>query len=847
MWRITIKGLLAHKLRLALTGLAIVLGVTFVTGTFVLTDTLHNTFTGLFNKVYQNIDLEIRGTAAFSNPSGGTAIRKPFSESLLSRVRAVPGVTIADGGVGGYAQYVAKNGKAITTGGAPTIGATFEPDRQLSSLKLVEGTGPQNASQVVMDQGTARKYGFHVGDRVEILLPGAPQTFTISGIVRFGTANNLAGATIAAFQLATAQRLFGKVGQLDTIDIIVASGANRSTVGRSVAAMLPRGVEVVTGQTVANEDSSSINQALGFFSTGLLVFAFISLFVGAFTIFNTFSIIVGQRTRELALLRIIGASERQIFRSVLLEAFLLGLAASIVGLGLGVLTAMGLDALLKAFGIALPQGPLVFAPRTVVVALIVGVGVTVISAISPARRAVRIPPIAALASYLRASAESPRRRFVIGVAIGALGVLALVVGVGKPAIQLVGLGAVAIFIGVGMLAPLVARPISGVLGRPLAAIFGASGKLGRRNSMRSPRRTAQTASALMVGLALVSTFTVFGASISQSATSGIKDAVIADYIITASSAGAPQSGFSAAAAAAVARVPGVTTVSSINGGMFEFRRSVLNLTAISPQDVSRTVILRMDSGAGASALSNGDLLIDTTTANSKHLQVGERIRVTFAETGPTTVRIGGIFKSNAVLGSYVVGDNFFRSHFAANTLPVAILLRASRGSSAGTTAAIRAGLESYPNLKIQTRAQFIETQQAQVNQLLGLIYALLALAILIALIGIVNTLMLSVFERTREIGLLRAVGMRRRQVRAMIRSEAVILSVFGAVIGIVVGTGLGVALADSLKQQGITDISVPYASLAIFLVVAALLGLAAATWPARRAAQLNVLDAIAVE
>jgi putative ABC transport system permease protein len=847
MWRITIKGMLAHKLRLALTGLAIVLGVTFVSGTLVLTDTLHSTFTSLFNRVYQNVDLEVRGSAVFSNQSGGTAVRKPFSESLLSTVRAIPGVQFADGGVGGFAQYVAKNGKAVTTGGAPTIGLTFGQQRQLSSLKLIAGSGPRGPTQVAMDQGTAQKYGFHVGDRVEVLLPGAPQTFTISGIVRFGSANNLAGATITAFDLATSQRLFDKIGQLDTIDITVASGANKAAVERSIVAVLPRGVEVVTGQTVADENSSLINQALGFFSTALLVFAFISLFVGAFTIFNTFSIIVGQRTKELALLRIVGASRRQIFLSVLLEALLLGLAASIVGLGLGVLTAMGLNALLRAFGISLPGGALVFAWRTVVAALVVGVGVTVVSAISPARHAVRIAPIAALVNLERSTVESTRRRVVIGSTVGIVGVISLFVGLTKETIQLVGLGAVAIFIGVGMLAPFVARPMSSVLGRPLAAAFGVSGQLGRENSMRSPRRTAQTASALMVGLALVSTFSVFGASISKSATSGISDAIIADYIITGSSPGAPMSGISTAVPATAARLPGITSLSSIDGGMFEVQHSVLNLVAISPTDLSKTVVLRIASGSGVNALSRGDLLIDTTTANRRHWKVGATIHATFAETGPATLRIGGIYKPNAILGSYVVSDSFFRSHYAANTQPAVLLVNADGGASPVTTAAITTGLKEYANLKIQTRPEFIATQQASVNQLLGLIYALLALAILIALIGIVNTLVLSVFERTRELGLLRAIGMRRRQVRAMIRSEALILSIFGAVIGVVVGTAIGVALTLSLKQQGITDVVIPYRNLAVFLVIAGLLGLAAAAWPARRAARLNILEAIAVE
>jgi len=615
-------------------------------------------------------------------------------------------------------------------------------------------------------------------------------------------------------------------------------------VQRGIAQVLPAGVEVVTGQTVANEQTNAINQALSFFSTALLVFAFISLFVGGFTIFNTFSIIVGQRTRELALLRVLGASRRQVFRSVLLEATILGIVASLVGLGLGVLTAVGLEALLKGFGITLPSGPLVFESRTVVAALVVGVGVTVVSAVSPARRAVRIPPVAALADYRGGEDESSRRRIVVGTVIAALGIVALAFGLTKPAIQLVGVGALAVFIGVGMLAPVVARPMSSALGRPLAGLLGISGRLGRENSMRSPRRTAQTASALMVGLALVSTIAVFGASLSRSATSSVDQAISADYIVT--NPGSGGGGFSGSVATAAARVPGLSAISTVYSGTFEFQNSLSGLTSVSTDHLSQTVILRMVAGRGAPALSAGELLIDSSTANTKHLEVGSVVAVRFAETGSSTMRIGGIFKPNALLGSFVVGDGFFLSHFN-NPLAVAVLLRARGGASGAGEAAVTTALKAYPNLTIQTRAQFEKTQQAQVNQLLGLVYALLGLAVVIALIGIVNTLMLSVFERTHEIGLLRAVGMRRRQVRAMIRSESVILSLFGAVIGVVVGTALGVAFAASLKEQGITDIVVPVSNLIVFLIIAALLGLGAASFPARRAAKLDVLAAIAAE
>ncbi len=841
MWKVTVKGLLAHKLRLALTGLAIVLGVTFISGTLVLTDTLHNTFTTLFGHVYQNVDFEIRGTAAFDNGSA-TASRKPVPQSILPTVRHLPGIAYAEGTVTGSAQFVAPDGKAVTTGGAPTLGFSFDPDQRLSALRLVSGVAPTTPDQVVMDEGTAQKYHFAVGDRVRILFVGPPQTFTISGLVKFGSADNLAGATLAAFDLPTAQRLFGLTGRYNAIDVLTNPGADKATVETSIAAVLPKGIEVVTGQTVANEQTSSIDQALSFFSTALLVFAFISLFVGAFTIFNTFSILVGQRTKELALLRIVGASRRQVFRSVLTEAALLGTVASLIGLGLGVLGAVGLEALLKAFGITLPTGPLVFEAHTVIAALVVGIGVTVVSAVSPARRAVRIPPVAALSEHQSRDDESSRRRIVLGTVIALVGIAALVVGLTKPAIQLVGVGAVAVFVGIGMLAPIVARPIASVLGRPLARLLGISGKLGRENSMRSPRRTAQTSSALMVGLALVATIAVFGASLSKSATSSVDNAISADYIISNSGSGA--TGISSSVAGTAARVPGVTAVSTVYSGQFEFRHSVSGLTAISANHLADTIILKMRSGTGAPSLAAGDLLIDTTTANSDHLSVGSKVPITFAQTGSSTVRIGGIYQPNSLLGSFVVSDDFFLANFT-NPLPVAVLLRTGTTGAVGKSLA--AGLAAYPNLQIQTRAQFEKSQQQQVNQLLGLVYALLALAVVIALIGIVNTLMLSVFERTHEIGLLRAVGMKRRQVRAMIRSESVILSLFGAIIGVVVGTALGIAFAASLKQQGITDIVVPVASLIVFLVLSALLGLGAATWPARRASKLDVLAAIAVE
>ena len=451
------------------------------------------------------------------------------------------------------------------------------------------------------------------------------------------------------------------------------------------------------------------------------MFALISLFVGAFTIFNTFSITVGQRTRELALLRVVGASRRQVFRSVLGEAVVVGLAASLIGLGLGVLAALALKALLGAFGVTLPSAPLVFEARTVVLALAVGIGVTVISAIGPARRAVRIAPVAALVATGEEPAESLRRRVTIGGVAAIGGIAALVAGLTAPAIGLVGLGAMAVFIAAGLLAPIVARPMSSALGRPLGALLGAPGRMGRENSMRSPRRTAQTAAALMVGIALVSAIAVLGASLSRSARTNLESAVTADDIITG-----PSSGFSTSVAAAVSRIPGVSTVTNVYKGQFELRGSLSSLAAVDPAGLRRTVHLAITAGSGARALAAGQLLIDTTTASAKHLTVGSVVPVTFAQTGASTVTVGGIFKANPLIGSYLVGAGFFVSHFH-NPLPVAVLISTQPGAGR-VERAINNYLGVYPNVGVQSRAQFEHAQQATVNQELGLVYVLLALA-----------------------------------------------------------------------------------------------------------------------
>jgi putative ABC transport system permease protein len=836
MTRLTIKGLLAHKLRLALTSLAIMIGVTFITGAFVLSDTLHATFESLVGNADQSIDFQVRGDAQLST-SGANAVRNPIPGSLRSTIGHLPGVETAEGQVAGYAQFVSHRGTAIAGGIGGTVGVNFGADTEVAAIRLVGGRAPTNPDDVVMDAGTAAKYHFSVGQHVKVLSSLSPRTFIITGIADFGTSANFDGTTLAAFTLPTAQRLVGETGQLDDINVATAPGADRATVEHEIARVLPPGVELVTGRTVASENTTAIDQGLSFLSTALVIFALIALFVGGFTILNTFSIIVGQRTRELALLRIVGASRRQVLGSVLGEAAIVGAVSSLAGLGLGVGAAVGLETLLRTFGIGLPTGPLVLEARTVIVALVVGIGVTTIAAIGPARRAMRVAPIAAIVGLSSQTETSNRWRIAGGVAVTALGSVFLGVGLDASAVTAVGIGAACVFVGAAMLAPVVAGPLAGTIGRPLARLAGTAGALGRRNAMHSPLNTAQTSAALMVGVALVSAMAVFGASASRSITADVDRAIRANLIVTTSSGPLPPSVPSAAAA-----VPGVTATAAVYRSQFEVEHTLATLTAVPATQRSATVDLRMTAGS-AGALADGELLVASTTARNDHLAVGEVLPVDFARTGPTRLRIGGLYQANTLIGNYFVDARTFLAHFPA-TLPGALLVRTD---STGADQRVSQALAGYPNLTIQSRAQFEKTETASVNELLGLVYALLALAGIIALIGIVNTLLLSVFERTHEIGLLRAVGMSRRQVRTMIRSEALIIAVFGAVTGIMIGTGLGIALVTSLRASGITYTVVPASSIVAFLVISAVLGLVAAAWPARRAARLDLLDAIAVD
>jgi len=847
MTRAVLKGVFAHKLRLFLTAMAVVLGVSFVAGTFVLTDTINSTFDTLFKEISAGSDVSVRAASGFGTDAGSGAdtARDTVPASVLDAVRRVAGVAAAEGTVGGYAQVVDKAGKAVTTTGAPTLGFNWTTTPDLSPLRLRSGREPQKPGEVMVDVVTAEAHKFAIGDKVKVLFRGPTEDFTIVGTAGFGQADNLAGATLAIFDLSTAQRVFGKVGRYDSIDIRAGDGVPSLELRDRVRNVVPEGAEVVTSQQVATENANAVQSALSFFSTALLVFAGISLFVGGFIILNTFSILVAQRTRELALLRALGASRRQVLISVIAEAGIVGMFASLIGLGLGVLVAIGLQSLLKAFGIDLPSSGTKVLPRTVVVSLTVGVVVTVLSSISPARRASRIPPMAALRGGGIEAGGSLRKRTIAGAVVAALGGAALFGGLfggGDNALSLVGLGAALVFVAVALLSPLAAKPMARVIGAPFVRIAGLSGKLGRQNAMRNPRRTAATAAALTVGLGLVACVSVLAASIKDSAAGVVDDYLSADYIISTSNF---MPTISTDLAPMLARQPELAAVSGLQTGEWRSQGQSRSLYGADPAALGR--VLKFDVTSGdAVGLQRGEVMIDDTELKNRGLAVGGRLPMTFARTGARDLRIAGTYAKNQLLGGYLVSTATFDTNFS-DRLDFVVLAKSGPGvTPAVARAAVERVTKEFPNVELRDQSEFKRQQGDKVNQILGLVSALLALSILIALFGIVNTLALSVFERTRELGLLRAVGMSRRQVRSMIRGESVIIAVLGAVLGLAVGVLFGWALVTAITDQGI-NLVIPGGQLVVYVILAAIAGVIAAVFPARRAARLDVLAAISYE
>jgi putative ABC transport system permease protein len=848
MGKATLKGLLAHKLRLAATALAIVLGVSFVAGTYVLTDTITASFDTLFKQVTQGIDVAVRSQETFGGFDTGE-VRDPMPEEVLNEVKGVDGIRVAEGSVTGYAQLVGKDGKAVTTGGAPSLGVSLSQGTAFSAGSTIRsGRLPSGPGELVVDAKTATDTGYKVGDRVKVLFQGPAKTFTVSGIIGFGQADNLGGARLVGFDLPTAQELLNRNGKFDEIDAAAAEGVTPEQLRDRVRAVLDPRYEVLTGAELAEDTAAQINDTIGrFLSTALLAFAFVSLLVGGFLIFNTFTIIVAQRTRELALLRCLGASRRQVMSSVLLESLIVAVIASLVGLGLGVLIASGLKALLSTFlGGDIPTTGIQFQPRTVIVSLAVGVIITVLAALLPALKATRVPPVAALQPETAfAPTGFRKRRIVLGVLVTVVGIALLLAGLFRPEgnrLVNVASGAVVVFFGVAILSPLIARPLARLIGWPFARAFRLPGSLARQNAMRNPRRTASTAAALMIGLALVAFVSIFAASIKASTTKTLEDTVSADYILFNDQF----QPFSPEAAQRLAQQPELAAVAGMRIGPWKLNGAGKSLFAVDPAAYSQVVKTETTAGS-LDALASGGLAVKDTVAKANGWTVGENVAMEFPRTGVQQIPVKAIYTDNQLNGDYLLALSDYERNYS-DQADSQILVKAAPGvPPASSRAAVDRVMADFPNVTVRDQAEFRDQQARQIDQIINLFYSLLGLAILIALFGIVNTLGLSIFERIRELGLLRAVGATRAQLRSMIRWEAVIIAVLGAVLGLAVGVFFGWTIVRALASQGISEFTLPAGQLLLFVVAAGLAGILAAVLPGRRAAKVDVLRAITTE
>ena len=904
MWKYTLKSLFDRKLRLGLTMLAIVLGVAFTVASFVVADSLRATFSKLVNDIEAGVDLTARTKLDF----GDSTDRKPIDAQLLTPIRAVDGVKAADGRIATSPVIPLKtNGDDVTTTGAPLLGLNYPTDQNLSQLIQKAGRPPNGPTEFNLDVDTAKNSHFEVGQTYTLIGPKGRRQFTLVGTVAFvRESNDTVGAVLSVFDTATAQDFLDRANVYDEIVIQVADGANIAQVQQRVGALLPDTAEAVDKAVKIAEEQDNFNQFTNVFGTILLVFAAVIVFVSAFIINNTFQIVLGQRVRELGLLRALGASSKQVRRSVLGEAFLVGLTATVIGTLLGVVLGKAVHAILNSTGFGLPNGPLQLRPRTMIAAAVVGIGITMLSALSPALRTRRLSPIDALQADARLAGAGLRRRIVIGTGVSALGLLLLGLGLfggfaTAPLLVCLALGALAAFIGVNLLSPLIARPVARTVGRSafgwifivlggllavaavgifivgiasvvdgkpagivLSVVFspivaglawlsfdggrgarGLTGQLGRENAARNPRRTASTAAALMIGLALVSMAAVVGESLKKSFLGTLDNAVEADWFIRPSNNFNPTAALPKEYTDKLRALPEVESVVAyrFSFGGIKVAGDQKDLNATDFPQLSRHVNIDVIKGSTDKAPDDG-LLVHQDPAKDNHYDIGSKVEVQFNDGQTETLTVAAIYKDATILGNWVISNAMWDKHFTRQ-LDQFITLRLKPGvDPAVAKTAIQTVGKDYPQAKAEDRVQFKKTQQKQIDFILRLINIFLLLSIIIAFVGIVNTMSLSVFERTRELGLLRAVGTTRPQLGHMIKWEAAIVALLGGLLGIVLGVLFGIAAVAAVPKSFIKTTSIPVGQLLIYVVFAGLAGLVAAWFPARRAAKLNVLDAI---
>jgi putative ABC transport system permease protein len=856
MRRVALRGLLARKLRSTLTAVAIVLGVAMVSGTLVLTDTIDKAFDSIFSSSYEQTDAVVSGKKLVEWSQTGKA---QISEDVLANVRALPEVEAAAGtildlsGDTNQAKILDREGKAIQ-GNNPTFGLGVEPaDERFNPFKLVAGHWAAGPGEVVVDLNTAEKQGFELGDSVKVAGEGPVGSYELTGVARFGDVDSLGGATIALFDVETARTVLGKSG-FDAVAVAAKDGVSQERLIDAIASSLPDSAEVRTGDEQAAVDGEGVGEFVKFIRYFLLAFGGIALFVGAFVIFNTLSITVAQRTREFATLRTIGGSRRQVLWSVVLEALVIGFAASLAGLFLGLGLAAGLNALFKALNFDLPTQGLVFAPRTIIVSMIIGVGVTLLAGIFPAIRATRVPPIAAV----REGFTLPRGRMsrlapyiavvVIGVAVLLLGYSLFKDDLGT-AQRLISMavGVLALFVGVAMISSRLVRPLAAFVGWPATRIGGAAGRLAKGNSTRNPGRTASTAAALMIGIALVTFVAVLASGMKSSNTDAIKKQVEAEYVLTAQDGFSP---FVTSAGDAVGRSPDAQFTTSVRSGLGKADGESGYVTGIEPGAIAQAYTFDWKQGSDAvlAEMGQNGAIVDKSFADDKNLKVGDQFPLLTPDGNTTQLVVKGIYEPPPffpLLGNVSITQSLFDSIYERPQNSF-VFVDVNGEPTAATTASLDAAVKDFPDAKVQTREGWIQAQNKDFDNFLNVLYVLLALSVVVSIFGMVNTLVLTVFERTRELGMLRAVGMTRRQARRMVRHESIITALIGAALGLPLGIFLALLMTRALSEFNV-QIAIPVTQLVVFAIVAVIVGVLAAIFPARRAARLNVLRALQYE
>lgn len=826
MLRFTWCNLVARKGRLLLSAFAIVLGVAFLSGSLIFTDTMGRSFDNIVSGSLSDVTVRVTGLDQ-SGLNGVTNVdERVIPASLVATLPAVPQVDRADGSVEGQGLFVVKdNGKLLGGTGAPTISLNYNDAPNAAGAPVVtidEGRAPTRSGEVAIDRRSADSAGYGLGDTVEMVTAGTTPRLsaTLVGFADFA-GGGLAGATLALFDTRTAQDLFlGGRDAFNSISVSAQPGVSEESLAKAIAPLLPSGTESVTGTDLAEEVKTVIDTVVGFLNAFLLIFAAIALVVGSFLIINTFAILVAQRSRELALVRALGASRRQITRSVLTEALVVGL----VGASLGLLLGIGLAVLLRfafaSFGLDLSGTSLVLSVRTVVASYAVGILVTMFAAFLPARRAASVAPVAAMREDVSTTEGSPRRRTLAGGALAAIGALLMGAGLagdGSSGAIEVGLGVFVILMAIALLSPVLAIPVLLALGWVYARLFGEIGRLATQNSLRNRRRTAATASALMIGLAMVTTISVLGSSVSRSIDVSIDDQFSSDFLVS----NAIGQGFSPSIAADLAAVDGVGAIAATQTTTFTIDGSGVIASAADP--VALAEVAPLDYTSGAAPVGDAQIAVADDTADSLGLQPGDQIAMRFA-SGDVVATVSGVYRSTYLVANALVPFSALTAAQVQRTDSMVFVDAAPGVDRRELGPALETATSAFPTVTVQNKDDYSQSQRAQVDQLLYLSYALLGLAIIIAVLGIVNTLALSIIERTREVGLLRAIGVSRRQVRQMVRLEAIAIAVLGAVLGIAAGLPFGIVLQRTLAGQGITELAVPWLRIGVFVVVAAPLG-----------------------